>query len=54
MYRWAGRAVPASAIPASGLLSGRVRYDPEPVDPPAAGNVLICPAGPEGPIVLDL
>jgi hypothetical protein len=25
----------------SGLLSGDVRYNPEPVDPPAAGNVLI-------------
>jgi ferredoxin-NADP reductase len=38
----------------SGLLSGEVRYDPEPVDPPAAGNVLICSARPRGPVVLDL
>jgi hypothetical protein len=37
----------------SGLLSGEVRYDPEPVDPPAAGNVLICSARPRGPVVLD-
>jgi hypothetical protein len=36
------------------LLSGAVRYDPEPVDPPADGNVLICSARPSGPIVLDL
>ncbi|OLE23880.1 MAG: sulfurase [Actinobacteria bacterium 13_1_20CM_3_71_11] len=38
----------------SGLLSGGVRYDPEPVDPPAEGNVLICSARPQGPVVLDL
>lgn len=38
----------------SGLLSGAVRYDPEPVDPPADGSVLICSARPSGPIVLDL
>ena len=38
----------------SGLLSGEVAYDPEPVDEPAAGNVLICCAQPRGPVVLDL
>ncbi len=38
----------------SGLLAGDVSYDPEPVDPPAAGNVLICSARPLGPVVLDL
>ncbi|MET7401483.1 MOSC and FAD-binding oxidoreductase domain-containing protein [Dactylosporangium sp. NPDC005572] len=38
----------------SGLLSGEVGYDPEPVDPPAEGNVLICSARPHGPVVLDL
>ncbi len=38
----------------SGLLSGDVRYDPEPVDPPARGNVLICSARPDGPVVLVL
>ena len=38
----------------SGLLSGEVRYDPEPVDPPADGNVLICSARPHGAVVLDL
>jgi ferredoxin-NADP reductase/MOSC domain-containing protein YiiM/ferredoxin len=38
----------------SGLLSGRVRYSPEPVEPPAAGNVLICSARPDGAVVLDL
>ena len=38
----------------SGLLSGDVAYDPEPVDPPAAGNVLICSARPRTAVVLDL
>jgi ferredoxin-NADP reductase/MOSC domain-containing protein YiiM len=38
----------------SGLLSGEVSYDPDPVDPPADGNVLICSARPRGPVVLDL
>jgi ferredoxin-NADP reductase len=38
----------------SGLLSGDVWYDPQPVDPPATGNALICSARPDGPIVLDL
>lgn len=31
-----------------------VGYGPEPVDPPADGNVLICSACPVSPIVLDL
>ena len=38
----------------SGLLSGEVSYDPDPVDPPAEGNVLICSSRPRGPVVLDL
>ena len=38
----------------SGLLSGAVAYDPDPVDEPAAGNVLICCAQPRGAVVLDL
>jgi ferredoxin-NADP reductase/MOSC domain-containing protein YiiM len=38
----------------SGLVSGEVAYDPEPVEPPAAGNVLICSARPRGAVVLDL
>ena len=38
----------------TGLLSGEVAYAPEPVDPPAEGNVLICSARPRGAVVLDL
>jgi ferredoxin len=36
------------------LLSGAVRYDPEPLDMPAEGNVLICCARPTEAVVLDL
>ena len=36
------------------LLSGAVRYDPEPLDAPAAGNVLICCAQPTEGVVVDL
>lgn len=36
------------------LLSGAVRYDPAPLDAPAAGNVLICCAQPVEDVVLDL
>jgi ferredoxin-NADP reductase/MOSC domain-containing protein YiiM len=38
----------------TGLLSGTVTYDPDPVEPPAIGNVLICSARPTTPIILDL
>ena len=36
------------------LLSGRVRYEPEPLEPPADGNVLICCAQPAADVVIDL
>jgi ferredoxin len=36
------------------LLSGTVRYDPEPLDPPADGNILICCAQPTDAVVVDL
>jgi ferredoxin-NADP reductase/MOSC domain-containing protein YiiM len=36
------------------LLSGAVRYDPEPLDPPAEGNILICCAQPAEDVVVDL
>jgi ferredoxin-NADP reductase/MOSC domain-containing protein YiiM len=38
----------------SGLVSGSVGYDPEPLDPPAAGSVLICCSRPTGDVVIDL
>ncbi|MFF5228303.1 MOSC domain-containing protein [Dactylosporangium sp. NPDC000521] len=38
----------------TGLLSGDVASDPEPLDPPAGGTVLICCARPRTDLVLDL
>ena len=38
----------------SGLISGRVGYQPHPLDPPAEGNVLICCARPRGDVVIDI
>jgi ferredoxin-NADP reductase/MOSC domain-containing protein YiiM/ferredoxin len=37
-----------------GILDGRLRYAPEPLDRPALGSALICCATPESPIELDL
>ncbi len=38
----------------SGLISGSVNYQPEPLEPPAPGNLLICCSRPNGDIVIDL
>jgi ferredoxin-NADP reductase len=38
----------------TGLIIGAVGYGPEPVEPPADGNALICCSRPQGDIVLDL
>jgi ferredoxin-NADP reductase/MOSC domain-containing protein YiiM len=38
----------------SGLISGGVAYGPEPVEPPAEGNLLICCSEPRSDVVLDL
>ena len=38
----------------SGLIAGTVQYDPEPLDAPAEGNLLICCARPTSEITLDL
>lgn len=37
-----------------GILEGRVRYSPKPLDPPASGNALICCSTPESAVELDL
>jgi ferredoxin-NADP reductase/MOSC domain-containing protein YiiM/ferredoxin len=37
-----------------GLISGSVKYDPEPLDIPAAGNLLICCSRPQEDTVIDL
>jgi ferredoxin len=36
------------------LLSGDVTYSPDPLEPPADGEVLICCARPGGDLVLDM
>jgi hypothetical protein len=36
------------------LLSGTVRYDPEPLERPAEGNILICCSRPTDAVVIDL
>jgi ferredoxin-NADP reductase/MOSC domain-containing protein YiiM len=38
----------------SGLVSGAVAYEPEPLDKPADGNVLVCCAQPISDVVVDL
>ena len=38
----------------SGLVSGAVAYEPEPLDKPADGNLLICCSRPARDIVVDL
>nr|WP_242042284.1 MOSC and FAD-binding oxidoreductase domain-containing protein [Leptolyngbya sp. FACHB-541] len=38
----------------SGLISGSVQYDPEPLDIPAVGNLLICCSRPQKDMVIDL
>ena len=37
-----------------GLISGSVKYDPEPLDPPATGNLLTCCSGPREDLVIDI
>jgi ferredoxin-NADP reductase/MOSC domain-containing protein YiiM/ferredoxin len=36
------------------VLSGRVEYDPDPLEPPAEGEALVCCARPREDVVLDL
>ena len=38
----------------SGLISGAVAYQPDPLDPPAEGNILICCSRPQGDVVIDI
>ena len=38
----------------TGLISGSIIYRADPVEPPAAGNLLICCSQAQGHIVLDL
>jgi len=38
----------------TGLVDGTVEYFPEPLDPPADGNLLLCCAKPDSDVALDL
>ena len=38
----------------TGLISGSVIYWPDPVEPPADGNLLICCSQPQGDTMFDL
>ena len=38
----------------TGLIVGTVGYRPDPVEPPAAGDVLICCSQPKADVVVDL
>jgi ferredoxin-NADP reductase/MOSC domain-containing protein YiiM len=51
--RWACRTGVCHSCE-SGLVSGSVAYDPEPLDPPAEGNVLTCCSRPRGDVVIDI
>ena len=51
--RWACRTGVCHSCE-TGLVSGAVGYRPEPLEPPADGNALICCSRPQGDIVIDL
>jgi ferredoxin-NADP reductase/MOSC domain-containing protein YiiM len=51
--KWACRAGVCHTCE-TGLVAGTVAYRPDPIVPPAAGNVLICCSRPESDIVVDL
>jgi ferredoxin-NADP reductase/MOSC domain-containing protein YiiM len=51
--RWACRTGVCHSCE-TGLVAGTVAYRPDPIDPPAAGNVLICCSQPQGDVVVDL
>ena len=51
--RWACRTGVCHSCE-TGLILGAVEYRPDPVEPPAEGNVLICCSRPQGDIVIDL
>jgi ferredoxin-NADP reductase/MOSC domain-containing protein YiiM len=38
----------------AGLIGGSCAYEPDPLDPPATGNLLICCSRPRGEVVIDL
>jgi ferredoxin len=51
--RWACRTGVCHSCE-SGLVSGTIVYDPEPLDKPADGNLLVCCSQPTSDLVVDL
>ena len=51
--RWACRTGVCHSCE-TGLVEGSVAYEPDPIDPPAEGNLLICCSQPQGDVVIDL
>jgi ferredoxin len=51
--RWACRTGVCHSCE-SGLVSGGIAYDPQPLDKPADGNCLVCCSQPVGDVVIDL
>jgi ferredoxin-NADP reductase/MOSC domain-containing protein YiiM/ferredoxin len=51
--RWSCRAGVCHSCEVA-LIGGRVTYEPDPLDPPAIGNLLICCSRPQGDVVIDL
>lgn len=51
--RWACRTGVCHSCE-SGLISGEAAYNPEPLDKPASGNILICCSQPASDVVVDL
>jgi ferredoxin-NADP reductase/MOSC domain-containing protein YiiM len=51
--RWSCRAGVCHTC-MTGLISGSVTYNPEPLEKPAPGNLLVCCSQPDGNVILDL
>jgi ferredoxin-NADP reductase/MOSC domain-containing protein YiiM len=51
--RWSCRTGVCHTCEAA-LIAGTVHYDPEPVEPPADGNLLTCCSRPQGDVIIDL
>ena len=51
--RWSCRSGVCHSCEA-GLIGGAVTYEPDPLDPPAIGNLLTCCSRPRGDVVIDL
>jgi ferredoxin-NADP reductase/MOSC domain-containing protein YiiM len=51
--RWSCRTGVCHSCEAA-LIGGSVTYEPDPLDPPAMGNLLICCSRPAGDVVIDL